>query len=279
MEVYSYTYGVAATEQDFVDDVDTFLTSTIGGWERIDTVSDLSTDRDFVWQSPGEEPGDYQNIFIRMRGYNNYIYNYGYGSWTDSGTYGHELHNPTYSYLALGAYSLRYWMWGNKDFVCFAILNAASASGATYLGYLGLIESTYVPETDPYPLLIRGHSSEDYTWWSGSGQLLMHAPTASGEKQYEGYNWDGLLDYDAGLRESKLLLLPVILKCEQSGDMEVRGRPKGVFQVNDDRAPKIAPITSASGVFLVFRDGDPGQTNKTYAYGPVASGIEGFSMW
>lgn len=279
MEIYSYTYGLVQTEQDFINDLDTFLTATIGGWTKIDTVSDTSTDRDFVWFSEGEDPANYRGIFIRARGYSNLLYLYGYGSWTDSGTYGHELHNPTYSYLDVGGTPIKYWMWGNKDFVAFSLMNTTNTAGSTFTGYMGLIESTYVPETDPYPLLIRGHSSEDYTWWYGSGQLLMHAPTASGEKQYEGYNWDPVLDYDMGRRETKLLLLPVVLKCEQAGDNEVRGRPFGVYQINDARAPKIAPITSASGVFLVFRDGDPAQTNRTYAYGPVASGIDGFTMW
>lgn len=277
MKIYEYTYGLVTTEQDFIEEVDSFLTSTVGGWSRIGTISDTSSDRDFVWMSPGEDPDNYRGVFIRLRGYNNNIYTYGYGSWTDGVTYGHELYNSTYSYLAVGSYPLRYWMWGDKDFVAFAIINGST--GNTYTGYLGLIESTYVPETDPLPLLIRGHSSEDYTWSDGSGQLLMHGTVASGEVAVKGYDWNSILTYDRGARETKLLLLPVVLKCEQASNHEVRGRPKGVYQVNDARAPKIAPITSASGVFLIFRDGDSGQSNQTYAYGPVASGIDGFSMW
>ena len=275
MKIYDYTYGVAQTEQDFVNYVDDFLTSTIGGWTRIDTISDTSSNRDFVWKSTGESPDDYDDIYIRIRG-QTYLYVYGYGVYEDSSTYWQELYNATYSYINCGSTPFRYWMWGDKDFVAFTVLNS---DGNTYTGYLGFIESAYIPETDSRPLLIKGHAASTYYWTTGGSNdtQLMHSPTSSGVEAYEGYQWSTLLSYDQGRRETKLLLMPVVLKCEIAGHEEVRGRPNGVYQINDARAPKVAPITSASGVFLAFRQGT--STTNTYAYGPVASGIEGFNMW
>lgn len=276
MEIYSYDYGLAQTEQDFVTAVDTFLTVTIGTWERVDTVSDTGSNRDYVWKSVGSDPDNYDDIFIRLRGESNNIYTYAYGSWTGAGGTGYELYEASYSYLPTGGYATRYWMWGDENFIGFTILNGSS--GTTHTGYLGLIESTYVPETDPLPLLNKGHSVDNYTWHT-SGRQYMHSPVASGEQQYLSYNWSTVLGYDRGLRETRLLLLPVLLRNSTASNNEVRGRPYGVYQVNDSRAPKIAPIVSASGVFLCFRDGSTTYTNRTYAYGPVAAEIDGFNMW
>lgn len=276
MEIYSYDYGTCLTEQDFVTSANTFLTTTIGDWELFDTISDTSSNRDYVWKSPGENPDDYRDIYIRMRAESNNIYVYGYGLWADASTYWQELYNASYSFLPTGGYAFRYWMFGNKDFICFTIMNGND--GYTYTGYLGLIESSYVPETDPYPLLCRGHSTSSYTWHTSSYQY-MHAPVESGSQRYFSINWDTLLDNDLGIRETKMLLMPVVLYNSTASNNEVRGRPFGVYQITDQRAPKVAPITSASGVFLCFRDGSSSYTDRTYAYGPVAATISGFSMW
>ncbi len=275
MDIYTYNYGTAATEQDFITDINTFLTVTIGEWELYDTVSDTASDRDYVWKSAGEDPDNYREIYIRMRAESNNVYVYGYGSWTSDSVYGQELYNASYSYLPTNGYAFRYWMFGNKDFVCFTILN--STTGYTHTGYLGLIESSYTPDIDPYPILCRGHRTHYYTWHTSNYQY-MHAPVASGSQQYFSYNWDTTLDYDLGIRESKLLFMPVVLRNSTASNNEVRGRPYGVYQVQDGRAPKIAPITSASGVFLCFRDGSQSYTDRTYAYGPVAADIDNFNM-
>lgn len=276
MEIYEYNYGTCATEQDFITEISSFMVSTIGGWEVLDTISDTTTNRDYVWKSSGENPTDYQDIYVRMRGESNNVYVYGYGLWESASAYWQELYNVTYSYVPTYSLGLRYWMYGNRDFVCFTILNYGD--GLPYTGYLGLVESSYVPEDDPYPILCRGQKTSYYTWHSSNYQY-MHAPVASGTQRYHACNWDTLLDADIGLREIKLLFLPPVLLNAAASNNEVRGRPYGVYQVSGNRAPSMAPITTASGVFLCFRDGTTSYSDRTYAYGPVASGIGDFSMW
>lgn len=276
MDIYEYNYGTCDTEQDFITEVSSFMVSTLGGWEIIDTISDTSTNRDYVWKSPGEDPSNYRDIYVRMRGENNNIYLYGYGLWESTTAYWQELYNASYTFVPTWTSGLRYWMYGNKDFICFITLYYVG--GTTRVGYLGLIESSYVPTDDPYPLLCRGQSQDYYTWHSSNYQY-MHAPVASGEQIYYAINWDTLLDVDIGLRDDRLLLLPPVLVNKTASNNEVRGRPYGVYQVSGNRAPSMAPITSASGVFLGFRDGSSSYSNRHYVYGPVASGIENFSMW
>lgn len=276
MEIYSYTYGTCTTEQDLVTDMSTFLTTTIGDWELFDTISDTSSNRDYVWKSPGEDPDNYRDIYIRVRAQSNNLYVYAYGLYADSTTYWQELYNATYSYLPTSGYPFRYWMFGNKDFICFTIMNGND--GYTYTGYLGLIESAYTPNDDPLPIICKGHKTHYYTWHTTS-YAYMHSPVASGEQVYLSYNWDGLLDNDLGIRDTKLLFMPVVLYNDTASNNEVRGRPYGIYQVQDGRAPKVAPITSSSGVFLCFRDGSQSYTDRTYAYGPVAADIDSFEMW
>lgn len=275
MDIYEYDYGTCQTEQDFATALNTFLVTTIGDWELYDTVSDTSSNRDYVWKSPGEDPDNYREIFIRVRTQSDNIYSYGYGSWTSAAVYGQELHSFIYSYTSTNAKAFKYWMYGNKDFVCFTILN--SNDGYTYTSYLGLIESSYVPEDDPYPLLARGHRTSDHTWHA-SGYNYMHAPVASGSQQYFSINWDTLLDNEFGLRSNDLLFMPVILRNSTASNNEVRGRPYGVYQVDDRNAPKLSPIVTASGVFLCFKHGSVSYTDRTYAYGPVAADIDSFNM-
>ncbi|KKL99772.1 hypothetical protein LCGC14_1811060, partial [marine sediment metagenome] len=85
LEIYSFDVGVVADEQLLVTAIDTFLTSTIGGWTRIETVADdPGNNRDYAWSSPGELPDYYDTIYIRMRGQSDKLYLYGYGWYTDS---------------------------------------------------------------------------------------------------------------------------------------------------------------------------------------------------
>ena len=271
MKIYEYTYGTAETEQDFVTYLDTFLVSTIG-WTRIDTISDISSNRDYAWKSVGESPSEYtRNIFIRVRAESNNIYSYGYGSYSS----GHEIYNASYTYVPTTGQPFRYWIYGDKDFVCFIILNGSDSQ--TYASYLGYIRSYYVPDTDPHPLLIRGQASSTYAWTSNSFSY-MYGPTSSGVLKYDGYNqYTTTLSYDVQTRAAGITMLPVILYSANGGSYEVRGEPNGVYQTNGNFTGSVAPLTSASGVFLAFKSA--GAVEKTYLYGPVASGIDSFDMF
>jgi hypothetical protein len=274
MEIYPYTSGVVETEQDFVSALHTFLTSDLSGWTRVEIVSDTSSDRDYAWSSDGENPDDNDTIYIRLRGYDNYLYNYGYITYTDSLTNTGELFDTNYTRINTNGYGFRYWIYGNADFVCYTIKN--SNDSKAYTGYLGLIRSYYEPENDVLPLLVKGQYGSTYGW-SSSNTCYMHNATTSGEDYFTAYTWWTTLQYDQGLRSDEALVIPVILVNTNAGDHEVRGEPYGVYQVNGDRVADFAPVLSASGVFVCAKVNNTNSTS--YIYGPVSSGIDGFDVW
>jgi hypothetical protein len=262
MEIYSYKNGIVTTEQDLVTEIDSFLTSDIGGWTRHVTVSDTASNRDYVFTSAGET-GDYDQIYIRFRAEANYLYFYGYITFVDVGDNSGEIYDASYTRFPTGATPFRYWLVGNKDFIQVHIMQAYY-----YMGYAGLIRSYYITETDNYPLLIRGMSGSSTTW-NSSNTSYMHNPTTSGEQAYKIYSaWDTYaVKYDIGLRSPEVLMLPLVAYSATVSQYEVRGEPYGVFQSNATYTAHGASMTTVSGSFLSFLIG-----TDAFIYGPVSSG-------
>lgn len=264
MEVYSYTNGYSATEQDLITDIDTFLTSTVGGWERHYTVSDTASNRDYCWASYGTVSGTYRRIFVRMRAESDYVYLYGYQDFTDESTNEGEIYDSSYTRIPTGSAPFRYWLVGNEDFVQVHV-----GQSYHYMAYAGLINTYYLPETDDYPLLIRGQSSSS-TGWESTTSLYMHNPTTSGEQAYRSYSagWaSNVLDKDVGLRDSKVLALPLVIYSSTASNYEVRGEPFGIYVSNKNYIAHQAQLLTASGTFISFDVG-----SYRYSVGPVASG-------
>jgi len=118
----------------------------------------------------------------------------------------------------------------------------------------------------------------NYHNWTETAAVYMHDPTTSGNGYNDTMNWWNTLQYDKGLRNAgKLVMLPVIVRENNVQHSDVRGEPYGVYQINGYRLPIFGSVVSASGVFLTMKiDNDADHTN---AYGPVASGTDGFNMW
>lgn len=277
MKVYDYTSGTVRMEQDLVLALDDFLVNDIG-WTQVERVSDTTSNRDYAWSSPGEddwvaEGGD--PVYIRLRGQSNYLYCYGYRTYTDSTTNTFELYSSTYTRVYLSDDWFDYWFYGDKNFVC-GIINKTSIDEPVIF-YLGLIESYYDIGRDDYPLLVKG-SYTDTSSWNYTTYAYMHNCTNSGAADYDGVDWWTYLQYDRGIiSPSSLVMFPVVLVNETGGQEEIRGEPRGVYQVNGDRLPIFGVVSTVSGVFITAKADNNAQ--RCYAYGPVASDIEGFNMW
>lgn len=273
MKIYSYTYGTCLTEQDLVTVIDDFLLNTVGGWTRIEKVSDTASNRDYAWKSPGENP-ERGEIYIRIRAQSDNLYNYGYGVYVNSGTYGHELYNASYTYVSTSGYPFKYWIYGDKDFVCYNIYN--TSAGYVFTGYLGFIKSYYIPATDRVPLLVKGTPSYAYTWPYSTSCNYMYN-TTSGATGFLAYNqYTNYLVYDTGRRSGGATLVPIPLYNSTAGAKEVRGEPNGVYQIHGMHSGNIAPLSTASGIFICFKQNN--SDTVAYAYGPVSASIAGFSM-
>jgi hypothetical protein len=267
MDIYEYTYGSCTTEQDFITAIDVFFTGTLG-WTRIGTITNTSSDRDYVWSSPGEDTSR-GTVYVRLRGYSNNIYEYGYGSWTSAVVYGHEIYNASNTYILVSATPFRYWAFGNKDFMCFTIWDGTSYSPFT--GYVGFIRSYFTPTYDRVPLLVKGQTTANASWHTNeSTRAYMHSTNASGITMYKTYNpLASLVAYDVHMRSSGATLWPFPLYNDTAGQYEVRGEPYGVYYVNGHLIGSNSTITTSSGVLLVYRY--YGNVERCYAYGPIAS--------
>lgn len=278
MEVYRYRTGVVSTEQEFVGEMHTFLTSYIGGWTRIEVVTDDATTKDYVWSSEGEDDRDTEiagadPIIIRARANSNFIYQYTYGTYISSVSNTFEIYNASFTRTGSGADSFRYWMFGNKNFICYIIQDTAVD---IYVGYMGLIESFYVPETDPLPIANRAQSAYYYPLDGVSTYCAMHSVTTSGLVYYKTPSlYATTFVHDVSNRSSNIFMLPTLLYCDTSApDYECRGSFYGIYGASGSRLGNPSVVTTASGVFMSFRL----YNNVAYCnvYGPIASGIGEF---
>lgn len=262
-----YATGTATTEQDIVDAIDTFLTSTIGSWTLLDTVTDDAGDNDRVYFSRGSVPGRYQDLYIRWRATSNNIYVYGYSLWVDSGTYSDEVYNASYTVMPVGGSNMEYHLFGTADYLWVVVKN--SSNGYYYSCFGGYILSYYEDEDDTLPLAIIGQANSSYDY-SGN-RCIMYYPVVSGssgiyKSHRDAYTY--LLTYgDPNARDGSQASLPFVMYCDTSGYKEVRGELPGTLRFSG------ATLSSADWVvmsgtnykfFIQQYDSD-----SCFGYGPV----------
>jgi len=261
-----YSNGSATDEQDLVDKIHTFLTSTIGGWERIDIVTDTASDKDYVYKSSGENVGLYRDIYARVRGYSNYVYFYGYSYWLDSGTNDGELYNSSYTRIIASAAPMDYWLFGNRDYFWVIV----KVTTDLYPGGVGYLDSYYSPADDDLPMVVTGCSSSSYGY-TATNRCRMYSPTISG------YNvsvfspatvQSQILVYgDPNDRDGSQAHLPYIMYCSMAGHSEVRGEMPGVLYfsgVNLSNEDWVT-ISGTDSKFFIRRYSD----SVCEGYGPV----------
>lgn len=267
MEVYKYTHGECLTEQEFVVEMDAFLTGTCL-WTRVGTITDTSSDRDYVWSSDGESE-DRDSVYIRIRGNGDYIYLYGYGLWSSASAYWQEIYDSSNTKVYTSGYALKYWAFGNKDFVCVTVRFTPYNVTQPYTMYAGFIRSYFTPEKDPRPLLIKGQTSSSYSWVS-TPQAYMHTTNASGVAAYSTQSmYSDILINDNLTRKSSVLMWPIPVYYSNATYKEVRGEPFGVYQINGKFVGTTGVITTTSGVFITQKNSF--SDSEAFAYGPIAS--------
>jgi hypothetical protein len=263
-----YATGTATTEQDIIDAIDTFLTSTIGDWTLQGTITDDANDNDRVYFSRGSNPGRYQDLYVRWRGYSNYIYVYGYSRWNGPADYSDEVHNSSNTRMAVGGTNMEYHLFGTSDYLWVVVKN--SSDGYYYSSFGGYIVSYYEDADDTLPLAIIGQngSSTDYS----SSRCYMYYPVVSGSSGiYKSHvdSHNNLLVYgDPNARDGSQATVPFVMYCDTSGYKEVRGELPGTLRfsgVSLAAADWVTLSGTASKFFIQKYDND-----SCYGYGPVA---------
>lgn len=264
-----YEYGTVADEQELVGSLDTFLTSVIGTWTKIDTVTDTASDKDLVFHSPGN--GQYRDIYLRFRGTGNYVYIYGYSLWIDSGTYDGELHNSLYTRVATGSNSINYWFFGDIDYVWVVVQDVVT--GTYCSGHGGLIDSYYDAADDDYPLVVIGCAADYYPLTSTNRAYMYSALSSGTAVNHIAYNTHtSLLAYgDPSDRDSNIEAhTPFIMYNTIAGHKEIRGELKGALYFSGTSFNS-ADWTTVSGTDMMYFIRKYSVT-LCEAFGPTVSG-------
>jgi len=251
--VVYYANGSASDEQDLVGDLHTFLTSTIGEWTRVGIITDTATDKDYVYKSQGTNPGMYRDLYIRIRGYGNYIYLYGYSYWESVGVNDGELHHSTYSKVSVGAAAIPYWFFGDEDHFWIVAKNDVTY----YSGHAGYLDTYYTPTDDDLPMVIIGHSSASYGL--SSNRMYSYSPVVSGTNvaytTSTSLQSQFLIYADPNDRDGAQGHVPYVIYTTAAGQTEVRGELKGVlyFSGNTLVSEDWVTISGTSSKFFIRR--------------------------
>lgn len=258
------TKGWASSEQGFVSLMKNFLVDSVG-WSYT-TVSNTATDVDYAFSSAGEYPGSNDTIYIRLRGYNDHVYLYGYSYFQNDTTYSGQVHNSTYSRVYAGITPpFQYWAMADKDHLKFVLRDVNNEY--YYHGYAGLIDTYYDSYNDKLPLLVFGTKDTSAHWSDDNSTVMMTAEPISDKYSVwtvysPTYATSNRADVCGGYR----LLLYYKNNAQYQ---EVRGSPKGVYRVPDSCAGAGVELLLASGIYYSFNK--IGNQNYSYMYGPVGT--------
>jgi hypothetical protein len=260
-----YLNGTAATEQDLIDDLDSFLVNNVG-WTLIDTVTDTGSDNDRVYFRQGTN--GLRDMYVRWRGTGNQIRVYGYSLWVSSGQNSDEIHNSSNTVINVGSSSLNYWFFGDAHWCWVIVQNGDNSNYYSCFG--GFCNSYYNSSDDDLPLAVAGMGSNTYTF--ESDRLYMYSPVISGTPiKYESLDAvsSSLLVYSSpNTRDGSFGFLPIITYTDITGHFEVRGELPGIFQANGAGLSTQSFITISGTTEQVFIVKHSSNTN-TYGFGPI----------
>ena len=261
-----YSAGTATTEQDLIVAIDTFLTSTIGSWSRIGTITDTSSDKDYVYKVAGPgTPGQYRDIFVCWGGDSNTLYVYGYSAWYSAASYSDQLYSTTYA--ATGASAIKYWFFGDSTYLWVVIKNGDD--NYYYSCFGGFIDSYYSYTYDPLPLAVVGQTSYA-TGLQEAGRTQMYSATVSGSNVnylVDHAQTDFLAYGDPNVRDNSQAHYPLILYSTTAGSKEIRGEFPGAVKFSGDTlvSEDWVVVSGTDYKFFIRRY----STDDCEGYGPV----------
>lgn len=198
-ETFVITSGIYTNEQQLLGSVDTFILGELEGWEKVDTRTDTSTDKDLVYYNDGD--GTYDRNWIRLQATSNQLRFYMYSNYDPStGIGSDQVFHSTFNQMPTGTGSGDYWLIGNRDAVYISISHSTR-----HMGGFGTWKTYYTPDWDPKPFYIFGdpysttfladprcRSYGAYSWGKGyvstwSGTSRDHWASHTPEIRYSGF--------------------------------------------------------------------------------------------
>jgi hypothetical protein len=270
--VANYIHFSQDDEQTTIQVIDYFLVNYVG-WYRHFTVTDTSTDRDYVWISDGEpdRAGNTNPRIIRLKssGASNEIQFIAYETFTDASTFTGEITNTTNFVIPIVTLN-NCWVVADKERVLVGIGIGEDSSFAP--AYFGRLDSLFDPIKDPYPNAVRGTAFNTYDWNESTTNIDWYCiGPAGGERQYFLSTATTMASINRHARNNEYIAFQQFLYTNTTpGQYEIRGYPRGAYQVSDDLSHQTF-ITLASGVHMVFKGHQAGSNtdNSAWAFGPL----------
>lgn len=268
VETLTVVSGTASDEQDFINSLDIFLTTTISGWNLEDTITDIPSDNDRVYSL---DTAQYDRTWVRVRGNGDYVSFYAYSLWDPSSSTGaDEINDSTETRIYAGTGSLDYWIMGNQDVV--HIITGPN-DGNYYHGGFGLWDTLYGPEEDPKPVFVFGQNSTSDTFsdtnrvfsytpgsWGSSYERQKHLPGTTFSGSSGAYRASHVSEVQYAVSQSRTgepyIFEPVFRHNGVFAFDEVRGEIPGLFMIGSSPYTEGAVTTISgfiSGDFLIHK--------------------------
>lgn len=167
-DLINFGKGTASDEQDLIVQFTNFVVG-ICGWEEIDRITDTSSDRDYVFKSRGTQPDRFADLYMRWRGYSNYIYTGMYTRYASSSDYDSYVHNSSYNRSQCSSTDFGWWGFGDEDGVWLVWVSGGYYYSA-FTGYL----NTYFSDADYSQCACCVGQSQYYTWFNSNRLLAYH---------------------------------------------------------------------------------------------------------
>ena len=257
----------------FIRKATQFLVGSVG-WNVFTTISGETDSQDQVLYSlvsgvTSSGTTVSGGFCIRLKSEDSYVNLFGYdnctvvdGAVTD---YDGEVYDLTYSKVFCPATEFKYWLFADETHIKFVFRDFSDDN--FYHGYLGLIESVYDAGDDLIPILSFGTTTSGNNWEDG----LSCTMRASNNLLYSYKIWVPYsLDYASSLRVPQAVAGVRPILYYEGLRKEVRGVPKGVLKIPNDKGGNGTEYITSSGTYYAFNR--CGAENKVYMYGPVEIG-------
>lgn len=260
----AYRPFFAETEQDFIEKLDIFLENIVG-WYRTYTHSDTGTNTHYSWRSEGSQDRGLSDIVITASGLSNEV-GMAVSQYQDrdgnfSGLYlGIDAETEMRGVTTPG----RCRSWANKDRVIFMAETTQTARQSAYFGWM---DSFYSTTDDPFPAMIRGSTSVSDDWISNV--RLYALDRNDSEVAHKLYFADDMVDegYPNPRNGEFSFFRPILYYDGFVQDLEVRGRPIGVFYGKPDRLGHGSVISIGGDVYMAVKTTD--ESDATI-FGPIS---------
>lgn len=280
-----YRNGYVANERELIVALEDFLLNQVGSWEVVYKINDVSTNRWYVFTSPGTEPGRFRPLYVSWQGTGNTVYNTMWTHYVNPGTNTDYVYNGDYNSAPTGGIPFRYYFFGDADGVWVG-MQCPGQDHRWFTLYTGYFDSYYSDAVeDYYPACVAGQPDADRFFDSNRVLTYANWATSSGTALAVFTSTDpytNMLAYASpSARDGSHGFVPLILirNTGNADTYEVRGELKHTVQFSGQNLAygSWIVISGTNHKYMVFGTGyNSAAPAECHGIGPIlsSSGID-----